>query len=936
MGSSESNACARAQEASTMPRQTTTDVTEQKRLNDAREAGIPWKKWGPYLSERQWGTVREDYSEDGNAWDYFSHDQARSRAYRWGEDGLGGISDDKQRLCFALALWNERDPILKERLFGLTNSEANHGEDVKEYYFYIDSTPTHSYMKYLYKYPQREFPYRGLIETNRRRSREEFEYELLDTGAFDEDRYFDVFVEYAKEGPEDVLVRITVCNRGPEAARLRVLPTLWFRNTWSWGDDQPKPVLRAEGRSAIHASHPELGDYWLSCDGASELLFTENESNAQRLWGQPSASPYVKDAFHAYIVSGRGEAVNPARVGTKAAAHFALDVPAGGSRTVRLRLAAARSGDAFGGFEQTFADRIADADEFYQRITPHALSEDERRVHRQALAGMLWSKQFYYFDLEQWLREHHSHPLAESPRPGVRNTEWFHMLNADIISMPDKWEYPWYAAWDLAFHTTALALVDFDFAKEQLLLMLRNLYAHPNGQIPAYEWNFGDVNPPVHAWATLYLFKMERTLGRADLRFLERSFQGLMLNFNWWVNRKDPSGRNVFAGGFLGLDNIGVFDRSAQLPTGGSLEQADGTAWMAFYCQAMLEIALILAEHDPMYEEVAFKFIQHFMWIAYAMDRIGDNKDEMWDEEDGFFYDLLRLPDGQAMRLKVRSLVGLLPLCASTVFEADSVSRYPKLMEMVALFRKRHPELASHLAPTDEGFIGQKGRRLLAILNKKKLERVLGYMLDESEFLGPHGIRSLSRYHLDHPFTFWVGHQEFKVQYLPAESNTGMFGGNSNWRGPVWMPVNALIVRALMNLYPFFGDDFKVQCPTGSGRYMTLFEVAQELARRLAGTFLRGADGRRPVYGGMAKFQDDPHWRDLILFHEYFHGDNGAGLGASHQTGWTGLVALLLDVFGRVDAKELLEAERGSLVDRLMREQVTGEQAASAARRERG
>ncbi len=547
-------------------------------------------------------------------------------------------------------------------------------------------------------------------------------------------------------------------------------------------------------------------------------------------------------------------------------------------------------------------------------------------MHRQALAGMLWSKQFYYFDLERWLREHKSHPLAESPRAGVRNTEWFHMLNADIISMPDKWEYPWYAAWDLAFHTTTLALVDFDFAKEQLLLMLRNLYAHPNGQIPAYEWNFGDVNPPVHAWATLYLFKMEKTLGRADMRFLERSFQGLMLNFNWWVNRKDPSGKNVFAGGFLGLDNIGVFDRSAQLPTGGSLEQADGTAWMAFYCQCMLEMSLLLSEYDPMYEEVAFKFVQHFMWIAYAMDRIGDNKDEMWDEQDGFFYDLLRLPNGQAMRLKVRSLVGLLPLCASTVFDADSVTRHPKLMEMIALFRKRHPELLSQVAPTDEGFVGYKGRKLLSILNQKKLVQVLGYMLDENEFLGPHGIRSLSRYHLDHPFKFWVGDQEFTVQYLPAESNTGMFGGNSNWRGPVWMPVNALIIRALLNLYPFYGDDFKVECPTGSGTYLTLFEVAQELARRLAGTFLRGTDGRRPVYGGTAKFQDDPHWRDLLQFFEYFHGDNGAGLGASHQTGWTGLVALLLDVFGRVDAKALLESERSSLTDRVMKEQVTGRQ----------
>ena len=907
-----------------------TDVTEQKRLNDAREAHIPWKKWGPYLSERQWGTVREDYSDNGNAWDYFSHDQARSRAYRWGEDGLGGLSDDKQRLCFALALWNERDPILKERLFGLTNSEGNHGEDVKEYYFYLDSTPTHSYMKYLYKYPQREYPYRHLVETNQRRSREEFEYELLDTGIFDDDRYFDVFVEYAKESPEDILVRITVHNRGPEAARLRVLPTLWFRNTWSWGEEQPKPSLREVGPGVMQATHPELGDYWLHCEGAPELLFTENESNASRLWGQPNATPYVKDAFHAYLIAGHGEAVNPARVGTKAAAHYILDVPGGGSTTVRLRLAAARIDDAFGGFEGIVDSRIADADEFYERIAPHTLHEDERRLHRQALAGMLWSKQYYYFDLDQWLVEHRSHPLLETAGPGVRNTEWFHMLNSDVISMPDKWEYPWYAAWDLAFHTIALSLVDFDFAKEQLLLMLRGLYFHPNGQIPAYEWNFSDVNPPVHAWATLFLYKTEETLGRADIRFLERSFQGLMLNFNWWVNRKDPAGRNVFAGGFLGLDNIGVFDRSAQLPTGGSLEQADGTAWMAFYCQSMLEMALILAEYDAMYEELAFKFVEHFLWISYAMDRIGEHHDEMWDEQDGFFYDLLRLPDGQAMRLKVRSMVGLLPLCASTVFAPNAAERYPRLMEMIALFRKRHPELLSHVAPTSEGFIGYKGRRLLSILNKQKLERVLAYLLDEHEFLGPYGIRSLSRYHLEHPFVFHVGGQEYKVQYLPAESNTGMFGGNSNWRGPVWMPVNALIIRALLNLYSFYGDEFTVQCPTGSGQYLTLFEVAQEISRRLAGTFLRepstrsGQAGRRPVYGGTAKFQDDPHWRDLILFYEYFHGDNGAGLGASHQTGWTGLIARLLDIFGRLEAKDI-ELEREQIIARLVRDQVGGE-----------
>jgi hypothetical protein len=901
------------------------DCTEQKRLNEAREAGIPWKKWGPYLSERQWGTVREDYSADGNAWDYFSHDQARSRTYRWGEDGLGGFSDDKQRLCFALALWNERDPILKERAFGLTNSEGNHGEDLKEYYFYLDSTPTHSYMKYLYKYPQREFPYRDLLDTNRGRTREELEYELVDTGIFDDDRYFDVFLEYAKEGPEEILIRVSVYNRGPEAARLQLLPTLWFRNTWSWGDGEEKPVLR-EADGAIVASHPELGEYTLSCGGAPELLFTENESNIERLWGQPNAMPYVKDAFHRYVISGERDAVNPGKTGTKAAALHVLEVPAGGCEVVQLRLAKGPAAGKFGAaFDDMLRQRLLDADEFYERITPRSLGEDERRVHRQALAGMLWSKQYYYFDLDRWLKEHDAHPLVGGTRRVIRNAEWFHMLNGDVISMPDKWEYPWYAAWDLAFHTISLSLVDFDFAKEQLLLMLRTLYSHPNGQMPAYEWNFSDVNPPVHAWATLFLYKMEKNLGREDIKFLERSFQGLMLNFNWWVNRKDPQGRNVFAGGFLGLDNIGVFDRSSTLPTGGSLEQADGTAWMAFYCQNMLDIAVILADHDPAYEEVAFKFLENSIWISYAMDKVGEHQDEMWDEEDGFYYDVLRLPGGEAFRLKVRSMVGLLPLCASTVFEEESVTRHPKLMELIALFKKRHPEVLAHVAPDLEGFIGYAGRRLLSPLTRTKLERILGYLLDENEFLSPYGIRALSRHHREHPFVFHVAGQEYRVDYLPGDSNSGMFGGNSNWRGPIWMPVNALIVRGLLNLYGFYGDAFKVECPTGSGNRMTLFEIAKEISRRLSSMFLRDASGRRPVYGGSAKFQDDPHWRDLILFYEYFHGDNGAGIGASHQTGWTGLVARLLDLFGRVTAADALETPKEKLEARVVREQVGGE-----------
>ena len=902
------------------------ETNEQRRLNDAREKGTGWKKWGPYLSERQWGTVREDYSQDGNAWDYFSHDQSRSRAYRWGEDGLAGISDDKQQLCFAIALWNGRDPILKERLFGLTNSEGNHGEDVKEYYFYLDSTPTHSYMKYLYKYPQREFPYCNLVETNRRRSREEFEYELLDTGIFDDDHYFDVFVEYAKADPEDLLIQITVHNRGPEAAQLHLLPTLWFRNTWSWEKDAPKPSLCAV-EHGIRASHTQLGELTLDCDGDPELLFTENESNAGRLWGQPNPSPYVKDAFHNYLIAGCREAVNPNKKGTKAAALYRLEVAGNGSKVVRLRLSAKPTTDAFGTFDRTFASRLADADEFYDRITPASLTEDERRVHRQALAGMLWSKQYYYFDLDRWLEEHEAHPLMGTTHRNIRNTDWFHMLNSDIISMPDKWEYPWYAAWDLAFHTIALSLVDFDFAKDQLLLMLRNLYAHPNGQIPAYEWNFSDVNPPVHAWATLFLYNIEKELGRSDLRFLERSFQGLMQNFNWWVNRKDPSGKNVFAGGFLGLDNIGVFDRSAPLPTGGHLDQADGTAWMAFYCQCMLEIALILTEYDSMYEEIAFRFAEHFLWITYAMDRIGKHHDEMWDEEDGFFYDLLHFPNGDAIRLKVRSMVGLLPLCASTVLEPTGiVARNPRIKELFETFKKRHPDLLKHIAPADEKFVGYGGRRLLSVCNKEKIERILRYMLDEKEFFGPYGIRSLSRYHRDHPFIFNMSGKEYKVQYLPAESNTGMFGGNSNWRGPVWMPVNGLLLRALLNLYQFYGDDFKVECPTGSGKYMTLFEVAKELARRLSSIFLR--DRCRPVYGGTKKFQQDPHWRDYILFYEYFHGDNGAGLGASHQTGWTGIIARLLDLFARGTAADWLQTSRADLGARMTREQVAGVQKA--------
>jgi hypothetical protein len=902
------------------------DVKEQQRLNEAREAGTPWKKWGPYLSERQWGTVREDYSEDGDAWNFFTHDQARSRAYRWGEDGIAGISDDKQHLCFALALWNGKDPILKERIFGLTNSEGNHGEDVKEYYFYLDSTPTHSYMKYLYKYPQAAYPYADLVETNGRRSRDEFEYELLDTGVFNDNRYFDVFVEYAKAGPEDILVRITAANRGPDAAELHLLPTLWFRNDWaSWIAESnrapEKPHLRqiaaAKGTSAVAAAHVLLGDFVLACEGEVPLLFTDNTTNNERLFGQKNESPYVKDGINDCVVQGKQGAVNPEKQGTKVAAHYRVTIAPGQSATVRLRLtrqlAAEKGGktkttpSGFGAeFDQTLAARLQEADEFYRAVTPPSVSADAANVMRQAIAGMLWSKQFFFFDGDNWLDEHNSNPLHKGYR-SARNSEWFHMLNEDIISMPDKWEYPWYAAWDLAFHTLPLSIADPDFAKEQVHLMLRSKYLHPNGQMPAYEWNFSDVNPPVHAFATLFLSRTEQALrGEVDLDFLRSAFNKLLLNFTWWVNRKDRFGKNVFEGGFLGLDNIGVFDRSAPLPTGGHLEQADGTAWMALFSQNMLELAIELAAHDPGYEEMVFKFLEHFYYIAAAMNRPGP--DGMWDEEDGFYYDLLRLPDGTATRLKVRSMVGLLPLCATTVIEEWQRERVPTALAGFLERMRRMPKLMEAIHPTGPGHLGVAERGIVALLNPERLRRVLSKMLDENEFLGPHGIRAISKFHEQHPYVFNVEGQEYRVDYLPAESNTGMFGGNSNWRGPVWMPVNVVLIRALLNFYEYYGDNFTIECPTGSGRMMNLFEVAKEIADRLISTFLRDAQGRRPVYGGIAKFQEDPHWRDLILFHEYFHGDNGAGLGANHQTGWTGAVATLIQLFGSLDAKTLLEA----------------------------
>ncbi|MGP0049046.1 MAG: MGH1-like glycoside hydrolase domain-containing protein, partial [Solirubrobacteraceae bacterium] len=880
---------------------TSTSLTaEENRLREAR-GGVVWRRWGPYLSERQWGTVREDYSESGDAWSYLSHDQARSRAYRWGEDGLAGVSDDEQRLCLALALWNERDPILKERLFGLTNSEGNHGEDVKEYYFYLDNLPTHSYQRWLYKYPHAEFPYTDLVAGNRVRSRTELEYELVDTGVFDDGRYFDVEVEHAKAGPEDIVCRVTVHNRSAEDAALHVLPTLWFRNDWSWSDDDPRPRLARvdAAHPVVRAEHEGLGVMYLHAEAGASLLFCENETNSRRLWGNDDGTPFAKDGIGEHLIHGVAT-VNPAAEGTKVAAHTRLAVAAGGQASVLVRFT--REGpdtmaEPFADAERLIAQRRSEADEFYESITPPAVEEDARSVMRQALAGMLWSKQCYYFDVDRWLRERHAHPLRGSRRHGSRNESWFHMLNYDVVSMPDKWEYPWYAAWDLAFHCIPLALVDPDFARDQINLMLSQEYLHPSGQIPAYEWNFGDVNPPVHAFATLFLHKLQSDLGEEDFPFVEECFSRLLVNFTWWVNRKDPTGRNLFEGGFLGLDNIGVFDRSAALPTGGSLEQADGTAWMALFSQNMLDLALSLLGQDESYERFVRKFVEHFFWIAAAVDPIGEHPDEMWDEEDGFFYDVLRLPDGTGTRIKVRSLVGLLPICATTVIEADVIERYPQVAAQIRAFLERNRDLLANIA--DPLVPGVNGRRLLSLVNEDKLRRILTRMLDEERFLGPHGIRSISRWHLDHPYVFDVAGVEHRVQYEPAESTSGMFGGNSNWRGPVWFPINMLLVRALLQHYRYYGDDFTIECPTGSGTMMTLYEVAGELSRRLVTTFLRDGDGRRPVYGATRLFQEDPHWRDLILFYEYFHGDNGAGLGASHQTGWTGLVARLIQGMGQ-------------------------------------
>ena len=876
---------------------------EEQRLEESRQRKLHWKRWGPYLSERQWGTVREDYSEWGTAWDYFPHDHARSRAYRWGEDGIAGICDRHQYICLALALWNGRDPILKERLFGLAGAEGNHGEDVKEYYFYLDSTPTHSYMKYLYRYPQQEFPYAWLVEENRRRSRYDFEFELVDTGIFSGDRYFDVFVEYAKAAPEDILIRITAHNRGPETATLQLLPTLWFRNTWSWGRDDWRPGLaRAEdlaGAAVIRAEHPYYGSRWLTCQEHPELLFTENDTNFQRLFGVGNRAPYVKDAINDYIVHGARHAVNPLSEGTKAAAVYRVAIPPGERAVFRLRFSGEQpSEDALSdGFDRVLEERIAEADEFYSKIIPPTLSADAQNVFRQAMGGLFWSKQFYHYDVRTWLEGDPAGPPPPPERRMERNHTWTHLYNADVISMPDKWEYPWYAAWDTAFHCVATALADPDYAKEQLILLLREWYQHPNGQLPAYEWAFSDVNPPVHAWAAWRVYKIEaRRRGCADREFLEKVFHKLLLNFTWWVNRKDPDGRNVFEGGFLGLDNIGVFDRSKPLPTGGHIEQSDGTSWMGMYCLDMLAIAMELAREDPAYEDVASKFFEHFVYITQAMNNRGGHGISLWDEEDGFYYDVLHLPNGQHDFLKVRSMVGLIPLYAVEVLEPEALDRMPGFKRRMQWFLDNVPDLPHHLEMTQSSAHGI--RRQLSIVSHRKLVRILHYMLDENEFLAPHGIRSVSKFHARRPYVLNIDGREYGVGYEPAESTSGLFGGNSNWRGPVWFPLNFLLIESLQRFHYYYGEQLKVECPTGSGHMITLWEVAEEISRRLTSIFLRASDGRRPVFGGNEVFQTDPNWRDLIPFYEYFHGDNGAGLGASHQTGWTALVAKLLQQSG--------------------------------------
>ena len=876
-------------------------TNEERRLKASRERKEHWKRWGPYLSERAWGTVREDYSEYGSAWEFLPHDHARSHAYRWNEDGIAGICDRHQKICFALALWNGRDSILKERLFGLTGNEANHGEDVKECYYYLDSTPTHSYMRYLYKYPQAAFPYQQLVAENRGRGKTDPEFELLDTGVFREGRYFDVFVEYAKADIEDILVRITVHNRGPEAASLHVLPTVWFRNTWSWGRGNPKPSLKRCGNSeaVTELSEPDYGKRWIVFDDNPNLLFTENETNTKRLFHYDNGARYTKDAFNDFVVGRRSSAVNPGQTGTKAAAHYDFTVAAGASVTIKVRLTdtAGGSGIAEPEFGNVFAERQREADEFYSTIIPSHLSLDAQNVMRQAFAGLLWSKQFYHYVVSEWLEGDPAGPPPPKNRKRGRNHEWSHLYNADVISMPDKWEYPWYASWDLAFHCVALALVDPEFAKEQLMLMVREWYMHPNGQLPAYEWALADVNPPVHAWAAWRVYKIEKKRsGAGDRVFLERVFHKLLLNFTWWVNRKDAEGRNVFQGGFLGLDNVGVFDRSKPLPTGGYIEQADGTGWMAMYCLNLLAIALELAHEDAAYEDVASKFWEHFLYIAAAMNNLGQSGAGMWNDEDGFFYDVLHLPDDGHIPMRLRSMVGLIPLFAVQTLEPQIVNRLTGFKRRMEWFIQNRQDLTKHVACMKTE--GDCARRLLSIVSRGQLRRVLRFVLDESEFLSPYGIRSMSRRYHDQPYILHVNGSEYRVAYDPGDATAGLFGGNSNWRGPIWFPVNLLLIESLQRLHHYYGSGFTVECPTGSGVFLTLNEVATELSRRLTRIFLSTAEGKRPVNGKNSVYADDPHWRDLILFYECFDGENGSGVGSSHQTGWTALVAKLLQQSG--------------------------------------
>ncbi len=875
---------------------------EEHRLEQNRLGAEAWSRWGPYLSDRQWSTVREDYSADGDAWNYFPHGHARSRAYRWGEDGLAGFSDDHQRLCLALAVWNGRDPFLKERLFGLTNTEGNHGEDVKELYYHLDGTPTHSYMRMLYKYPQAPFPYAWLIEENRRRGRADPEFELIDTGVFADDCYFDVFVEYAKASPDDVLMRVTVHNRGPDEAPLDVLPQLWFRNTWSWAAGAERPDLNARGPAAVEARHPELGDYFFFLDGQPELLFCDNETNVRRVFGVEAPPGYFKDAFHDLVVHGTRNAVNPKLTGTKAAARYRFTVPAGGSVTVRARLTDVDLAAPFCDFDAVFARRQSEADEFYDCLQQGIADADARQVQRQALAGLLWSKQSYHYNVARWLKGDPAQPPPPPQRRTGRNSAWQHLHNADVLSMPDKWEYPWYAAWDLAFHCVALALVDTELAKHQLVLMTHVWYMHPNGQLPAYEWAFGDANPPVHAWAAWRVFQMDRKKrdGCGDVEFLERVFHKLMMNFTWWVNRKDAQGRNIFQGGFLGLDNIGVFDRNAPLADGAHLNQADGTSWMAMYCLNLMRIALELALHNPVYQEMATKFFEHFLHIAEAMTNMGGGGEPgvsavgvgLWDDEDEFYYDQINLPDGEIVPLRVRSMVGLIPLFAVETLEPELLAKLPKFNERLQWYLTHRQDLANLVSRWHEP--GRGERRLLSLLRGHRMKCLLRRMLDPNEFLSDHGVRSLSKVYRDHPYTFRCHGQDLTVRYVPGESDSGMFGGNSNWRGPVWFPVNYLIIEALQKFHHYYGDDFKVECPAGSGKFLTILQVAEELTRRLCTLFLRDANGRRAADGANDKLQRDPNFRDYVRFYEYFHGDNGRGVGAEHQTGWTGLVAKLL------------------------------------------